>query len=399
VKDGRKQDIRGLWVRNGRYYARLQFEDSKTGVKRVRRVPLVDKDKQAVQTVAAAVEALNRLKVNRSDSNLPVLHRCPKFSDYVKTYLDFIRAGQDSGQALKKAATITREDGALKQWTEDLGGTRLDRISLRHVNAHIARRLETGTHKRTVKIEILVLNNLLNHALEEKWINTLPLLSKEARKRLRSDPPMRPLFTSEDLEALCTAAMDTREDGEPVTKNWLQFCDYIRLLAYCGAREQEALRLRWPDVDFKGEQLTIGSDGDTKNKTARKVDFNPKLKAHLQEMHKRRAPDSEWLFPSPQRGEKDIHAQTFRESLKLVRAHAAKKAPHLATKAFHDMRHCFASYCVMSGIDFKTVSEWLGHRDGGALVCKVYSHLSDAHKREQARKVNFKATVEVQPAG
>ena len=50
---------------------------------------------------------------------------------------------------------------------------------------------------------------------------------------------MRPLFTSEDLEALCTAAMDTREDGEPVTKNWLQFCDYIRLLAYCGPREQE----------------------------------------------------------------------------------------------------------------------------------------------------------------
>ena len=200
---------------------------------------------------------------------------------------------------------------------------------------------------------------------------------------------MRSLFTGEDLEALCTAAMDTREDGEPVTKNWLQFCDYIRLLAYAGPREKEALRIRWPDVDFDREILTIGADLDTKNKTSRKVDFNPKLKAHLQEMLKRRAPDSEWLFPSPQRGEKDIHAQTFRESLKLVRAHAAKKAPHLATKAFHDLRHCFASYCVMSGIDFKTVSEWLGHRDGGALVCKVYSHLSDAHKREQARKVNF----------
>ena len=85
VKDGRKQDIRGLWVRNGRYYARLSFEDSASGAKKVRRVPLLDKEKQPVQTVPQAIEALNRLKVNRSDSNLPVLHRCPKFGDYVKT--------------------------------------------------------------------------------------------------------------------------------------------------------------------------------------------------------------------------------------------------------------------------------------------------------------------------
>ena len=90
---------------------------------------------------------------------------------------------------------------------------------------------------------------------------------------------------------------------------------------------------------------------------------------------------------------------TFRESLKLVRAHAAKKHPYLGTKAFHDLRHCFASYSVMGGIDFKTVSEWLGHRDGGALVCKVYSHLSDAHKREQASKLSFKTAVEAQAAG
>jgi integrase len=279
-----------------------------------------------------------------------------------------------------------------------LGGSRLDKISLRHVHAHIAKRLESGTNKRTVKIDIIVLNNLLNHAAEEGLINNLPKLSKEGRKRLSGKPPKRPLFTSEDLEALCTAAMDTNEDGTPVTKNWLQFCDYIRLLAYCGAREQEALRLRWPDVDFEGGQLTIGSDGDTKNKTARKVDFNPKLKAHLQEMLKRRVPDSDWLFPSPQRGDKDIHAQTFRESLKLVRAQAAKKHPHLASKAFHDLRHCFASYCVMAGIDFKTVSEWLGHRDGGVLVCQVYAHLTDDHKKEQAKRLNFEAAVKEQAA-
>jgi integrase len=137
-------------------------------------------------------------------------------------------------------------------------------------------------------------------------------------------------------------------------------------------------------VDFEREQLTIGAAGDTKNKTGRVVDFNPVLGTHLEAMLKRRAPDSEWLFPSPQRGDKDIRARSFRESLKLVRKHAG-----MAGKAFHDLRHHFISMAVMSGIDFMTIAAWVGHRDGGVLIGKVYGHLADAHKKEQAKRLNF----------
>ena len=40
VHDERKRPIRGLWVRNGRYYAQMTLEDEHTGRKQVRRVPL-----------------------------------------------------------------------------------------------------------------------------------------------------------------------------------------------------------------------------------------------------------------------------------------------------------------------------------------------------------------------
>jgi integrase len=106
-------------------------------------------------------------------------------------------------------------------------------------------------------------------------------------------------------------------------------------------------------------------------------------------MHKRRAQDSQWLFPSPQRGEKDIHARSLRESLKLARAHAAKETPALAGKAFHDLRHHFISYAVMAGIDFMTIASWVGHKDGGILIGKVYGHLADEHKKAQAAKLSF----------
>jgi len=158
----------------------------------------------------------------------------------------------------------------------------------------------------------------------------------------------------------------------------------LLLMAYSGARRNETLRLRWEDVDFGRAHITIGADGLAKNHEHRAVDFNPKLEAHLRAMWSRRAPDSEWLFPSPQRGERDVHAKTFMESLRLARTAAG-----MPGFGFHDCRHFFISYCVMSGIDFMTIARWVGHKDGGFLIGKVYGHLSNEHAKAQGQRVNF----------
>jgi len=114
------------------------------------------------------------------------------------------------------------------------------------------------------------------------------------------------------------------------------------------------------------------------------VDFNPKLKAHLEAMKKRKAPDTDWLFPSPQRGKKDIPAKTFKGSLDLVRERA-----EMPNFNFHDCRHHFISMCVMSGVDFMTIAAWVGHKDGGVLIGKVYGHLANEHRKAMAQKVDF----------
>jgi integrase len=102
----------------------------------------------------------------------------------------------------------------------------------------------------------------------------------------------------------------------------------------------------------------------------------------------RRAPDSEWLFPSPQRGNADRAAKTFRETLLI-----ARKAAGVPKFGFHDCRHFFISMCVMSGIDFMTIAKWVGHQDGGVLIGKVYGHLSNEHAQRQAQRVNFGPVV------
>ena len=35
------------------------------------------------------------------------------------------------------------------------------------------------------------------------------------------------------------------------------------------------------------------------------------------------------------------------------------------------------------------IAAWLGHRDGGILVGKIYGHLLDEHREKAARRVSF----------
>jgi integrase len=55
----------------------------------------------------------------------------------------------------------------------------------------------------------------------------------------------------------------------------------------------------------------------------------------------------------------------------------------------HGFRHVFCTRCIESGVDIPTVSRWVGHADGGAVMMKTYGHLRQEHSLAQAMKVNF----------
>lgn len=101
-------------------------------------------------------------------------------------------------------------------------------------------------------------------------------------------------------------------------------------------------------------------------------------------MHSRRAPDFAYIFPSLQRGKKDISAKNFRGSLAAVKAMAG-----LPDFGFHHMRVWFISYGVMSGFDFMTLARWVGHRDNGILIVKTYGDIADTHRKTMAAKLTL----------
>ena len=163
---------------------------------------------------------------------------------------------------------------AINHWIEHLGEVRLDRITRSLVNGYIAKRQALKMTGRTVNLEVTCFRNVMKRAVDDNLIQRLPT---ENLRPLKWTPHKRALVTAGEIENLCDCAAKESRNGQ-------EFADYIRFMAYCGARMSESLRLKWFDVDWRQRQITIGSDGLSKNHKARVVDFNPKLEGLLKDM-------------------------------------------------------------------------------------------------------------------
>jgi integrase len=60
------------------------------------------------------------------------------------------------------------------------------------------------------------------------------------------------------------------------------------------------------------------------------------------------------------------------------------KFPHFSSRA---LRRCFITRAIELGVDFKTLSAWQGHQDGGVLIARTYSHLRNEHSESMAKKL------------
>jgi len=166
VFDDRKRRIRGLWKRNGVFYARLNAVDSFTWRNSTKRVRLAE-----CRTFAEARTARQDLHKDRRDQNLPVLKRSPRLADYWDNYLKFYSEVKDA----KRPKTLKAERYARKRWLEHLGDLRLNEITRAHLNSFISKRQMAGMSLRTVNLDVIGLRNVLKRAVDDGLLKTLPM--------------------------------------------------------------------------------------------------------------------------------------------------------------------------------------------------------------------------------
>lgn len=165
----------------------------------------------------------------------------------------------------------------------------------------------------------------------------------------------------------------------------------VILCLYTGLRIGELLALTWSDIDFDKGLLFVsktchdGNDGkshirvtDTpKTINSRRIIPLPKqILPYLKKLKKRSLCD--YVIAD---GEKPVFVRSYQRTFELL-----LKRLNISHKGFHYLRHTFATRALECGMDVKTLSELLGHKNASVTLNR-YAHSMIEHKQNMMNRL------------
>lgn len=158
---------------------------------------------------------------------------------------------------------------------------------------------------------------------------------------------------------------------------------------YSGIRIGELCALKWEDIDFKKSLICINKTmqrvyiKDKSNNTSKIIITSPKTKNanreipinknFLELLKKVKSSKNNYVLTGT---EKCLEPRSYRK-------HFEKVLKELKIKHFnfHSLRHTFATNCISLGVDYKTVSEILGHSNVN-ITLNLYVHPRLSQKKK-----------------
>ncbi|MCD8378744.1 MAG: tyrosine-type recombinase/integrase [Lachnospiraceae bacterium] len=268
-----------------------------------------------------------------------------------------------------------------------LGGIALTEITsdiisefLNEKKAHGRKEDGSALAPKTVADMKVILKQILNYAKEKGMIEAVPAC------------PAVPVRQG-------TIRVLTRQEQRLVEQAALAldkpFALGILLSLYGGLRIGEVCALKWGDFDFRNGTIRI-------NKTAARIQNleNGKVVGTRLVIGKPKTDCSQRTVPLPEtvlqyfkerRAEDTAYVLTGTEKLMEPRSCLARfkrflKRCGVEDHTWHSLRHTFATRCVESGVDIKSLSEIMGHADV-EITMQRYVHPSMDTKKEQVNKL------------
>jgi integrase len=253
------------------------------------------------------------------------------------------------------------------------------------------KRREDNSKAATLNRLVTALKAALNWGVKRGIIETNNMARVEHLREEDSNTKVR--YLSEDERGRLFAALDAREEriktGRESHNEWLDdrdreqmpdmkdlaFADYLKPMVIVslntGIRRGSLFKLRWNDIDFKEEILTVRADSAKSGKQVQ-ITMSTKLIGVLAAWKAQTCYNEKALvFPSPKGG-------GVMDNCRKAWANLLKEA-NIKDFRWHDMRHDFASQLVMKGVDLNTVRELMGHAD--MKMTLRYAHLAPKVKK------------------
>lgn len=213
---------------------------------------------------------------------------------------------------------------------------------------------------------------------------------REERAAREAKRAPRVLHVPIDVETIAKGtSRRERYLSEPEAERLLEACPAPLLFPvacglFAGLRVDEMLHLRPAfDVDLGLGLLIVQPQHDAdrkptwtpKTKKRREVPIAPDLRPFL-EQHLDRYASEDWMMPSQMDPSRQCPDHTFTEHFKRVVVDAELvygRKPKQGV-VYHTLRHTFASWLIMRGVDLYTVAKLLGN--SLAMVEATYAHLA-----------------------
>ncbi|MBE6636112.1 MAG: site-specific integrase [Ruminococcaceae bacterium] len=166
----------------------------------------------------------------------------------------------------------------------------------------------------------------------------------------------------------------------------------VLICLYTGLRIGELLALEWSDIDMSKGELRVNKTcyyGKDNNGVFRRITDTPKTKSSI-----RTIPIPKQLMSYlgvAKKKSRSTYVVANGSSLVSIRSYQRSfalllKKLHIQHRGFHSLRHTFATRALECGMDVKTLSEILGHKNP-TITLSRYAHSLMEHKKEMMNKL------------
>ena len=281
-----------------------------------------------------------------------------------------------------KVRTYERYKLIVEQHIKDkIGGVELNDLSPLILQPLITELLQSGNRKTGKGLSANSVNAIIS--VIQSSLKTAHLLG--LTKEYTADKLKRPKLKEKPVE--CFSLAEQKQIEHAIRNGKKDKLYGILLCFYSGLRIGELMALQWSDIDFVKGVLTVskschdGKDGliidEPKTATSRRMIPLPKQLLPMMKALKRRSVSPFVVSASGN----PVSVRSYQRSFELLLKKL--KIPH---KGFHSLRHTFATRAIECGMDVKTLSEILGHKNP-TVTLNRYAHSLMEHKTDMMNKL------------